>query len=629
MSSPVSRLILGPFNRVEGDLEVQLDVQDGRVRAARVNAPMYRGFENMLVGREPMDALTIVPRICGICSVSQSVASAMALADAAGVTPPPNGQLAINLMLACENLADHLTHFYVFFMPDFTRPVYAQRDWFAQARKRFAAVSGAEGGGEGSRALLAARASWFALMGTLGGKWPHSGSVLPGGSSRALEPNEVLRLRAKLREMRQFLERELFGTALEDFAALGTLTALQAWQTRAAGSDLALFLDITEDAQLNAMGPGPGRYLSYGAYAGAAGAGSASTSADAGASAVGIGGSTRSHAFAQGIWSADTATLSALNTNTITEDPRHAWLADEQGALHPAHGLTQPLLDKPGAYTWNKAPRLNGQVMETGAIARQLVDGQALVRAAVAQHGASVGTRVLARLMEVARLIPLMEQWLSAIEARAPFHTAYTLPAHGEGVGLSEAARGALGHWLRIEHGKLASYQRLLGKFASNHAADFAAIRQQLAVDNIDEARRLAHSLKGAAGALGASELQKIAAQLEMAIRDRIDASQTEILIDQCDQAYSTLSRQLLGVLGTLEAAPDTPVSLASQSRLLGDLRQLLGQSEMSVQTLVQQQATTLRALFGPRYALFEQSVSAFDFESALALLDALERKPD
>jgi hydrogenase large subunit len=180
--------------------------------------------------------------------------------------------------------------------------------------------------------------------------------------------------------------------------------------------------------------------LSFGAYAGASAA-------------------ERANAFAQGIWTADTATLSALDTTHITEDPRHAWLADEQGALHPAHGLTQPLLDKPGAYTWNKAPRLNGQVMETGAIARQLVDGQPLVRAAVAQHGASVGTRVLARLMEVARIVPLMEQWLSELQAREPFHTAYTLLASGEGVGLSEAARGALGHWLRIEHGRLASYQ--------------------------------------------------------------------------------------------------------------------------------------------------------------------------
>jgi hydrogenase large subunit len=445
MSNPaVSRLILGPFNRVEGDLEVQLEVQDGVVREARVNAPLYRGFENMLIGREPMDALTIVPRICGICSVSQSVAAAKALADAAGVTPPPNGQLAINLMLACENLADHLTHFYVFFMPDFTRPVYAKRNWFAQASKRFAAVSGTSGAGEGSRALLAARARWFALMGTLGGKWPHTGSVLPGGSSRALEPNEVLRMRAKVREMRQFLESTLFGTSLESFIELGTLAALQSWQTQAAGSDLALFLDIAQDAQLNTLGTGSTRFLSYGAYANANG--------KANDSAGG-------HGFAQGVWTTDTASLSQLKASEITEDPRHAWLADEQGALHPAHGITQPLLDKPGAYTWNKAPRLNGAVMETGAIARQLVDGQALVRAAVAVHGASVGTRVLARLMEVARIVPLMEQWLSQFQARESFHTPYQRPAHGQGVGLSEAARGALGHWLRIEHGKLSSYQ--------------------------------------------------------------------------------------------------------------------------------------------------------------------------
>jgi hydrogenase large subunit len=256
-------------------------------------------------------------------------------------------------------------------------------------------VSG-EGGGEGSRALLGAR---------------------------ALEPNEVLRLRAKVREMRQFLERELFGTALEDFAALGSLLALQAWQTQAAGSDLALLLEIADDAQLNSMGLGPGRYRSYGAYANSEGG----------------------HGFAQGLWSADTASTSALNTAHITEDPRHAWLNDAQGPEHPLHGLTQPQLDKPGPYTWNKAPRLAGRVMETGAIARQLVDGQALVRAAVAQHGASVGTRVLARLMEVARIIPLMEQWLSSIEARAPFHTAYKLPEHGQGVGLSEAVRDAQG----------------------------------------------------------------------------------------------------------------------------------------------------------------------------------------
>ena len=76
----MSRLVVGPFNRVEGDLEVQLDVQDGRVQSAHVVAPMCRGFEAMLLGRDPKDALTIVPRICGICSVSQSAAASAALA---------------------------------------------------------------------------------------------------------------------------------------------------------------------------------------------------------------------------------------------------------------------------------------------------------------------------------------------------------------------------------------------------------------------------------------------------------------------------------------------------------------------------------------------------------------------
>jgi len=104
----MTRLLVGPFNRVEGDLEVSLDVADGQVMQARVNATMYRGFEQILQGKHPLDALVYVPRICGICSVTQSVAAARALAAACGVTPPPNGVLLTNLMLACENAAARL-----------------------------------------------------------------------------------------------------------------------------------------------------------------------------------------------------------------------------------------------------------------------------------------------------------------------------------------------------------------------------------------------------------------------------------------------------------------------------------------------------------------------------------------
>ena len=87
----MSRKIIGPFNRVEGDLEVEVEVTDGIVTKAWVNSPLYRGFEQILQGKPPMDALTYTPRICGICSVSQSFACASALADAQGITPPTNG----------------------------------------------------------------------------------------------------------------------------------------------------------------------------------------------------------------------------------------------------------------------------------------------------------------------------------------------------------------------------------------------------------------------------------------------------------------------------------------------------------------------------------------------------------
>jgi Ni,Fe-hydrogenase I large subunit len=95
---------------------------------AEVTAPLYRGFEQILEGRPPLDdALGLGPRICGICSVSQSVAAAAALRDAMAAEVAPNGLLATNLAHAAENAADHLTRFYIFFMPDFAREACAAR----------------------------------------------------------------------------------------------------------------------------------------------------------------------------------------------------------------------------------------------------------------------------------------------------------------------------------------------------------------------------------------------------------------------------------------------------------------------------------------------------------------------
>ena len=427
----MTRLLVGPFNRVEGDLEVQLEVADGRVQSARVNAPMYRGFEQILLGKHPMDAMVYVPRICGICSVTQSVAAARALAAACGVQAPPNGVLLTHLMLACENAADHLTHFYLFFMPDFTRAVYANRPWHPPAVQRFSTLSG-----EHSREALAVRQRWLHIMGTLGGKWPHTQAIVPGGSSKNISTGERFRLAARVAEMRGFLERVLFAAPLEEVLALETPNQLSDWLARdPQRGDLRLFLTIANDLGLQTLGRGPDLTLSYGAFADPDG----------------------THAMAPGVWNG--THLQPVDVAGIAEDARHAWLADDGEPLAPACGVTLPDINKPDAYTWNKAPRLNGQVVETGALARQLANAQPLLRALWQSGRGNVMTRVLARTLELARLVQLTEHYLRALVPDAACCVEAPLPKHADAYGLCEAARGSLGHWLSIREGRIANYQ--------------------------------------------------------------------------------------------------------------------------------------------------------------------------
>lgn len=430
----MTRLIVGPFNRVEGDLEVQLDVADGQVRSAQVNAPMYRGFEQILRQKHPLDALVYVPRICGLCSVSQSVAAARALTDAAGAAPTANGLTATNLMLATENLADHLTHFYLFFMPDFARPAYAGMPWHAAARQRYSAQQG-----EHARQAIAARQRLLTLMGTLGGKWPHTESIQPGGSTRAIEPSERIRMLARLREFRTFLERTLFAAPLECIAALDSEAALHDWHAAGAPEqgDFRLFLTIARAAALDSLGQGPGLYLAYGSY----------PDSDGG------------QLFARGLWDAAQRSATSFDPKYIQEDATYAWLSDEGGPRHPQRGLTLPAPDKPQAYTWNKAPRFAGRVLETGALARQLVNGHPLVRDVAARCGGTVYTRVLARLLELALVVPAMERWLAGLRMGEPYFADMRFPDDADGMGLAEAARGSLGHWVAIRGGKIANYQ--------------------------------------------------------------------------------------------------------------------------------------------------------------------------
>ena len=68
-------------------------------------------------------------------------------------------------------------------------------------------------------------------------------------------------------------------------------------------------------------------------------------------------------------------------------------------------------------------------------------------------------SRVIARMIEVARLVPLIERWIFAIRPGDPFCLHAPMPDEAKGEGLIEAARGALGHWLEVRKGRILNYQ--------------------------------------------------------------------------------------------------------------------------------------------------------------------------
>ncbi len=427
----MSRRIVGPFNRVEGDLEVQLDISDKQVTDAWVVSPLYRGYEQILQGKDPLDALIYVPRICGICSVAQSVAAARALASLQGNTAPPNGELASNLILAGENVADHLTHFYLFFMPDFAHAIYRDEPWFDAAQMRFKAAHGTA-----TQEVLGPRAEFMHLQGLLAGKWPHSLAIQPGGTTRAITAEERTRLVSQLFAFRRFLQDTLFGDTLENVIAIDSAAALDEWQHSAQieNSDMRHFLHIADSLQLQNIGRANDRFMSYGAYA-----------------------SSESTLFASGVWHGG-VTEEVEQTN-INEDVSHSWMQLQNEPRHPFDGVTLPATDFDNGYSWCKAPRLDNEVVEVGALARQVVDGHPLIHDLVTQSGGNVRNRVIARLLEIALVTVAMEKWAHALKPGEPFHQPGSIPDETQGFGLIEAARGSLGHWVKVKKGRILNYQ--------------------------------------------------------------------------------------------------------------------------------------------------------------------------
>jgi two-component system sensor histidine kinase/response regulator len=228
----------------------------------------------------------------------------------------------------------------------------------------------------------------------------------------------------------------------------------------------------------------------------------------------------------------------------------------------------------------------------------------------------------VAKPVDPDRLFATLSRWLPG----ATVDAAPATPAAADDAALAAALAGIAGLapelGLQAVRGRMTSYRRLLGKFIASHGGDFATIRQCLAAGQADEARRLAHSLKGAAATLGASAVHHAAAALENALRTGSDAAAVDTLLTAAATAYGELAEALRPLL-TAAVAPTTTAAPAADPAMLAELRALLAAGEVHAQEFVRCQEPALRGLLGSAFPSFAQLIGVFDFEAARQLLDS------
>ena len=499
----MTRIAIDPITRIEGHLRVEVEVQDGVVTDAWSSGTMFRGIELILRKRDPRDAWVFAQRICGVCTTVHALASVRAVEDALGITIPENARLIRELMSGAQMVQDHVIHFYHLHALDWVDITSALKadpaatSALAQSISDYPKSSAAyfKGVQEKLKAFVGtgqlgifANGYWghpayklppeanlmavshyldaldwqrdfIRIHAILGGKNPHPQSFLVGGMATSLDPNGVSGVNTdRLALVAQLIQK---GRDFVSQVYLPDVLAIASFYKDWAG-----------------LGAGLGNYMAYGDYA-----------AQNGAPAVFPGGL---------ILGRDLAKVAPVDPSQVREYVTHSWYDYDEGngaSVHPSQGETKPHYDGPkppydflhtdGKYSWVKAPRYQEHAVEVGPLARTLIayasgkpDVQTVVNGALAKLGVGAPAlfstlgRVAARAIEAKLMADQLPVWLGQLEANMGhgdlrIHDASrwdpsTWPKEAMGVGLHEAPRGALAHWIHIKDGAIANYQAVV-----------------------------------------------------------------------------------------------------------------------------------------------------------------------
>jgi hydrogenase large subunit len=499
------RIVVDPVTRIEGHLRVEAVVENGIITDAFSSGTMVRGLEIILKGRDPRDAWAFTQRACGVCTTVHALASVRAVEDAVGITVPKNAELIRNIMEAAQYVQDHVVHFYHLHALDWVDVVSALSADPKETSRIAQSISHWPKSSVGYFKDVATRLKTFVEGGQLGifanGYWGHKAMKLPPEINllavahylEALEwQKEIVKIHA------------IFGgkNPHPNYLVGGVPCSINLNEVNAINSerlnhvskligDAMQFVDQVYIPDLLAIAP---YYKDWGAIGG----GMENFLAYGDFPTRGYN-QTDSFKFPRGIILgrnlAEVHEVNAHDPQQIKEYIKHSWYkygAGDDAGLHPWDGETEfnfsgpkppfDQLDIENKYSWVKTPRWNDKAMEVGPLSRMLVaygsgvtEVQDLVNDTLARLNVPVGAlfstlgRTAARGLET----KLVAGWLKGFfdelvtNIKAGDTTTFTQekwepsswPQTCEGVGMTEAPRGALAHFIKINAGKIENYQ--------------------------------------------------------------------------------------------------------------------------------------------------------------------------
>jgi two-component system sensor histidine kinase/response regulator len=177
---------------------------------------------------------------------------------------------------------------------------------------------------------------------------------------------------------------------------------------------------------------------------------------------------------------------------------------------------------------------------------------------------------------------------------------------------------------LQVAAGKVSLYIKMLKTFSTDQINAVSDIKSALDLSDYLTAQRVAHTLKGTCGSIGATQLQKIAGNIEDQCKDKIK-------IEEIIKNLEIVQPQLTLIIDSIKKALPEDKKLASTSSfdasqvkpLADKLRELLENNDTEANDLLEKSEELFMQFFGKEmFSKISESLQNFDFESALSLVN-------